>query len=249
MQRARARFPLPMSSRLLVKYQCDLERYQGKPSRKSGPPGALRESIFRPRSRWDSSFSASSSASRCCGPASHGRYLSWASLVSPGQLWSSCLLGRPHEDCLSDGLRLGAHGPAGRPDQLSPPCCGAFADEPLGTGIDEGNEQQPCSNDEHRKRDHDRSHVARQADPTSHLIVNRRRLGRRGLAVFIAVFGVAAALGSVLAMTIYTLLRSRGVDLYIAFPMALMAFFFGAVLVSLVLRIALGMAGLWRMRR
>jgi len=52
-----------------------------------------------------------------------------------------------------------------------------------------------------------------------------------------------------LAVTFFALLRSRGADLLIAFPLALGAFFFGFVLVTLVRRIVLGVAYLWRMRR
>jgi hypothetical protein len=64
-----------------------------------------------------------------------------------------------------------------------------------------------------------------------------------------ALFGAGGVLGSVLAVMFFALLRSRGVDLYIALPLAFMAFFFGFVLVSLVLRIWFGVAYLWRMRR
>jgi hypothetical protein len=64
----------------------------------------------------------------------------------------------------------------------------------------------------------------------------------------VALIGFGTALGSALAVTFFAVLRSRGADPLIAFPLALGAFFFGFVLVTLVRRIVLGVAYLWRMR-
>lgn len=60
--------------------------------------------------------------------------------------------------------------------------------------------------------------------------MNRRRM------VFVGLVAVGAALGSVLAIAFFGLLRSRGVDPLFAFPLAAMAFFFAFILESLVLR-------------
>lgn len=79
--------------------------------------------------------------------------------------------------------------------------------------------------------------------------VNRRPVPRHAKVEAVALIAVCTAVGSVLAVTFFALLRSRGADLLIAFPLALGAFFFGFVLVTLVRRIVLGVAYLWRMRR
>jgi len=79
--------------------------------------------------------------------------------------------------------------------------------------------------------------------------VTLRHVRKRDKAVFVVLIAMATALGSILAMTFFALLRSKGVDLLIALPLALMAFSFGLVLISLVWRIGHGVTHLWRMRR
>jgi hypothetical protein len=79
--------------------------------------------------------------------------------------------------------------------------------------------------------------------------VNRRPTLRRAKVEAVALIGLCAAVGSVLALTFFAFLRAKGADPLIAYPLTLGAFFFGFVLVTLVRRIVVGIAYLWRMRR